>query len=71
MNNLFLFKTGISLGASGQYDQKCLGSCDASGGGAPHQCNLSVGLRYAPASSEAALMRESNGICAVTLEFQF
>jgi hypothetical protein len=26
----------------------------------PHQCSLSVGLRYAPASSEAALMRESS-----------
>jgi len=43
----------------------------AEGDFSPHKCSLSVSLRYAPASSEAAFMRESTRISLPNREFHF
>jgi hypothetical protein len=71
MNDLFLFKSGASLKAGAPYDQNDWRPALPEGRSPPRKRGLSVGLRYAPASSKAAFTRESNGMSGATREFHF
>ena len=54
-----LFKAAMSPGESASpIRNESSHAALEKGGFPPHKCSLSVGLRYAPASSEAAFMRE-------------